>query len=587
MNPSQIPEDVDVVVIGAGPAGSTLAAILTKYRPETQVLVVERETFPRHKIGEGLIVDINRVLADMGALEAVEEAGFPLKHGSTFLWGSERASTTFLFREAMAARDGTREYPLEYTWHVDRPTYDQILADCAADHGARFAFQWSVTELNQEAGRARGVELRSSRGETRTVRAKWVVDCGGISGPLTRTCAAREIDDQLRNIALYGYFRGVGWHEDLQGPPELRRTLILTHPRGWMWVIPIGLHEASVGFVTSLDTWGELKAGHGERLDPETVYREAIAELPEYETLFGDAEMFDHRGDGRLVHTIQEFSFSARPIWRPGWALCGDAAGFVDAILSVGCFVAQTHAQFLAYALASVLDGGDEEMALDSYARTVSENLDAFRSITHMFYAYNATRSDWWRDCSSVLKRSTLVPDASDRQAFVAFVSGLGARHALYEEAINSFGGMFLVGLGDALFGTDDLFDEATAEDEARAARSVIGRDPTLEVVGDLHVEPFALPHTGTGRLRPVARLSQPASQESLAIAHRLVAPADMARVVPLFDGLRSLSAIAKETVQGEEPETWRREVYKLAYRLLRMGALRPVETTTSHEARP
>jgi flavin-dependent dehydrogenase len=587
VNASQIPEDVDVVVIGAGPAGSTLAAILSKYRPETRVLVVERETFPRHKVGEGLIVDINRVLADMGALEAVENADFPLKHGTTFLWGAERDSTTFLFREAMAVRDGERDYPLEYTWHVDRPIYDQILADCAADHGAEFAFQWSVTELLQEGGRARGVEIRSSEGETRTVRAQWVVDCGGISGPLTRTCATRETDDKLRNIALYGYFRGVGWHKDLQGPPELRRTLILTHPRGWMWVIPIGLHEASVGFVTSLDTWAEMKADRGERLDPETIYREAIKELPEHETLFGAAEMFDHRGDGRLVHTIQEFSFNARPIWQPGWALCGDAAGFVDAILSVGCFVAQTHAQFLAYALASVLDGADEEMALDSYARTVTENLDAFRSITHMFYAYNATRSDWWRDCSSLLKQSALVPDASDRQAFVAFVSGLGARHALYEEAINSFGGMFLVGLGDALFGTDSLFDEATAEDEARAARSIIGRDPVLAVVGDLHVERFALPHTGTGRLRPVARVSQPVPSESLAIAHRLVAPAAMARVVPLFDGERTLSAIARETAQGESPEVWRREVYKLAYRLLRMGALTPLDDASPQAASP
>ena len=578
MNASQIPEEVDVVVIGAGPAGSTLAALLGKYRPETRVLVVERETFPRHKIGEGLIVDINRVLADMGALEAVEAAEFPLKHGSTFLWGAERSSTTFLFREAMAVREGEREYPLEYTWHVNRPQYDQILADCAADHGAAFAFEWSVTELLEGAGRARGVALKNAAGETREVQAQWVVDCGGISGPLTRTRATRQIDDQLRNIALYGYFRNMGWHEDLQGPPELRRTLILTHPRGWMWVIPIGLNEASVGFVTSLDTWGEMKAERGERLDPETVYREAIAELPEFETLFGSAEMFDHRGDGRLVHTIQEFSFNAQPIWQPGWVLCGDAAGFVDAILSVGCFVAQTHAQFLAYALASVLDGEDEEMALGSYARTVSENLAAFRSITHMFYAYNATRSDWWRDCSNLLKQSALVPDASDRQAFVAFVSGLGARHALYEEAINSFGGMFLVGLGDALFGTDALFDESTAEDEARRARATIGADPVLKVVKELHVEPFALPHTGTGRLRPVARISEPVPDDALAIAHRLVAPAAMAPVIPLIDGTRTLSQIAQETLQGEDVKAWRREVFKLAYRLLRMGAVRRIE---------
>jgi halogenation protein CepH len=333
LNPREIAEEVDVVVVGAGPAGSTLAALLCKYRPETRVLIVERETFPRHKIGEGLIVDINRVLADMGALEAVESAGFPLKHGSTFLWGANRDSTTFLFSEAMAASEAPRDYPLDYTWHVDRPTYDGLLATCAQDHGAEIAFGWSVTELLEadDDGRARGVRLRGGDGETREVRAKWVVDCGGISGPLTRTCAKRKVDDRLRNIALYGYYRGMGWRDDLQGPPELRRTLILTHPRGWMWVIPISLNEASVGFVTSLDTWAELKAERGTRLDPAEIYREALTELPEYEALFSEAEIYDHRGDGRLVHTIQEFSFSSEPLWGPGWALCGDAAGFVDA----------------------------------------------------------------------------------------------------------------------------------------------------------------------------------------------------------------------------------------------------------------
>lgn len=87
---SGIPEKVDVAIIGAGPAGSTLAALLKKYHPKTDVCVFEREHFPRHKVGEGLIVDINRVLADMGCLEELEKRAFPKKYGTTFVWGAER-----------------------------------------------------------------------------------------------------------------------------------------------------------------------------------------------------------------------------------------------------------------------------------------------------------------------------------------------------------------------------------------------------------------------------------------------------------------------------------------------------------------
>ena len=125
-------ESYEVAIIGAGPAGLTLAALLAKYRPETSVLVLEKKRFPRYRIGESLIIDINRVLQDMGCMDEVDAAGFVPKYGSTFVWGDDRTPRTFVWPDWQEAG-----YPLPYTWHVERPVYDQILADCALGHGAQ------------------------------------------------------------------------------------------------------------------------------------------------------------------------------------------------------------------------------------------------------------------------------------------------------------------------------------------------------------------------------------------------------------------------------------------------------------------
>ena len=120
------------------------------------MLVLERQDFPRYKIGESLIIDINRVLADMGALPAVDAAGFTHKYGVTFVWGGERVPKTFFWQDGTSLVRPPVGYHLDYTCHVDRPRYDQILLDCAASHGVTVAHGHEVTEVLREDGRGSG-----------------------------------------------------------------------------------------------------------------------------------------------------------------------------------------------------------------------------------------------------------------------------------------------------------------------------------------------------------------------------------------------------------------------------------------------
>lgn len=553
----------DVAIIGAGPAGTTLAALLRRYRPDTSVVVLEKQRFPRHQIGESLLIDVNRVLADMGCLDEVAAAGFSEKLGATFVWGAERSIYTFLWREGEAL---TGARPPAHTWHVDRPRYDQILADCARRSGAEVREGWAVTGLARDGERVTGVIARDPDGAEVELAARWVVDCAGDRGPVHRTLAGRRLDDELRNVAVFGYLRGVGFSDDINGSDGARRTAVLTADDGWVWVIPLANGVASVGYVTADATYRRDRTG-----DLAAYYRTKLRAVPEHDDLFAGAELVDYRGDGALVHAVSEFSYSCDRIRGPGWVTCGNAAGFVDAILSIGVFVAQHHAQFLACALASVLDGeADEDAALDCYAIGVRENLDAFRAVAHMFYAFNSTPSAWWRACSAQLAASTGVPDGADRDAFLAFFTGMSARSAVYDQALNALGGSFLHEVGERLFSDQPALGGGGVAGAASAARALVRSDPVLRAV-PVDARPFWLPDVASGRMRPVARLDWTSGGQP----RRLYVLPPLDAVPALLDGSRTLSEVTDDVArQGDMPRgAARDEVLKLAYRLVCMGA--------------
>src|SRR3954467_9765749 len=113
-------EKCDVLVIGAGPAGSVAAALLRKQG--RQVLVVEREQFPRFSIGESLLPQSMDFLEQAGMLQAVVEHGFQFKNGASFVCGERQ--TAFDFRDKHSPGWGT-------TYQVQRADFDHLLAQQA------------------------------------------------------------------------------------------------------------------------------------------------------------------------------------------------------------------------------------------------------------------------------------------------------------------------------------------------------------------------------------------------------------------------------------------------------------------------
>ena len=135
----------DVVVIGAGPAGSVAAALLSQRG--YQVLVLERQHFPRFSIGESLLAYSTELLMEAGMLEAVLSAGFQFKNGATFVCDDQYSE--FNFADKLTAG-------CSFTFQVLRSEFDHLLAT-----EAEFWGEVGWEELRVPAGKFRAVKIET------------------------------------------------------------------------------------------------------------------------------------------------------------------------------------------------------------------------------------------------------------------------------------------------------------------------------------------------------------------------------------------------------------------------------------------
>ncbi|MEO7262080.1 MAG: NAD(P)/FAD-dependent oxidoreductase [Jatrophihabitantaceae bacterium] len=263
----------DIVIVGAGPAGSTAAGYLAPLGYRT--LPLERAHFPRHRIGESLLPSMMPVLEDFGLVDACREAGFVEKTGATFIWGRTREPWDIRFGD-------TPFLPASVAFHVERSVFDQILLDNARRRGTCVRLNASVLDPLLDGDRVVGLTYRDNdTGETRSVDAKVVIDASGSASVIGRKLTPRRYDEHMRQLALYSYFRNV------RGPGDFRSQHIIIEscPKGWFWFIPMNserLGEVSLGLVTGKEFQAEI-----QEKGPQGFYDEALAESSYVRELLG------------------------------------------------------------------------------------------------------------------------------------------------------------------------------------------------------------------------------------------------------------------------------------------------------------
>src|SRR5215470_17871170 len=187
----------DLVVIGGGPGGSTVATLVAMQGHK--VLLLERERFPRYSIGESLLpITIHGICAILGVAGEIKQANFTKKWGGSLRWGTNPNVWSFRFSDARPLR----EESAEYAFQVERMKFDTILLRNAQRRGVDVREQHQVTELLYEDNRVRGVAFVDSAGAHHVARARFVVDAGGHRSNLYRQVGERQFSEFFRNVAL-------------------------------------------------------------------------------------------------------------------------------------------------------------------------------------------------------------------------------------------------------------------------------------------------------------------------------------------------------------------------------------------------
>lgn len=397
----------DVIVIGGGPAGSSVAAIAA--RAGLDVLQLEADKHPRVHVGESLLPGIIPILSEMGALEDVESAGFERKSGTTH-WNWGKTPEWDLWFE------DTDQY--DHAWLVDRSKFDEILFRAAGRAGARTEQEAAVREFIWDEERVRGVKWRR-RGDDHLheATATFVIDASGQAALLARALGLRTHIPGLQHQASWAHFEDAGRLPS----PRANQALFVAEKGHWIWLFPFGEGRASVGIIRLDDDGSGTAAERAQRFD---------------DTLRASKRHWSILGPNARrvtpVRTQRDWSYRISKVAGPGWMLVGDSSGFIDPVLSTGVFLGMHAGYLAAEAIRSVIQhSADEEEALERYRTKHGEVFQDLLRMVRFYYQQNLYKEDYfWESKRILLNEDT---EFKPQKAFLILTSGL-VRNLAYDE---------------------------------------------------------------------------------------------------------------------------------------------------------
>lgn len=358
----------DILIIGAGPAGSSSAALLAE--KGHRVLVLEREKFPRYHIGESLLPFTFQPLQRLGLVDRMRKSAFVKKYSVQFVSPSGRASLPFYFYTRYD-RDSVAQ-----TWQVLRSEFDQLLMDNARSKGAQVLEETTVKELIRENGRVAGARAQLKDGSTVDFRAAITLDCTGKESFTAVRNGWRMKDPYLNKVAVWTYYKGAKRDE---GVDEGATTVAYVPEKGWFWYIPQHNDMISVGVVAE----GKYLTRGGVK-SPEDIFKREIEQ---------NQWIKDHLACGKSTgqyFLTSEYSYHSKHCATEGLLLVGDAFAFLDPVFSSGVMLALKSGTMAADAVHEAFvkkDFAPEQFA--GYARFLREGVENMRKLVYAFYDPN------------------------------------------------------------------------------------------------------------------------------------------------------------------------------------------------------
>lgn len=355
--------DYDALVIGAGPAGASTAATLAK--SGRNVLVLEKEKFPRYHIGESLLPYCYFPLERLGVLDKIKNAGYVNKHSVQFVNVMGKLSAPFYFNEHM-------DHEASRTWQVPRDQFDQLMLDHARELGAKVLEGVAVKDFVTENDATVGVVIEDAQKKRTELRAPFTVDASGRNSLAIARNRWRKMDPKLNKASIWTRYKGAKRDEGLD---EGATTVAYVPENGWFWYIPLPDNIVSVGLVAERDYL------YRDGRDLDQIFAREIKSNPWIE---------DHLSTGERCSeywATGEYSYRSQYCASDGLVLTGDAFAFLDPVFSSGVLLALRSGELAGEAIHQALEKNDNsaEQFLP-YGEQLILMIEAMRKLVYAFY---------------------------------------------------------------------------------------------------------------------------------------------------------------------------------------------------------
>lgn len=341
-----------VVIVGAGPAGCTLACLLSMRG--LNVTVFDDDKRPDLLVGESLLPSVIPILRTLDLEDRVREFSVH-KPGASFFHGCG-TRVQFTFRKKGKKNPG-------YAYNVPRPKFDNLLRTRATELGVTFVNHWA--SVQKSSGRSRELELTPSslKAANLTDHPEWLIDGTGRARLFARTLELTAQKGPRKDIAYFAHFENFDHDEVAPG-----QIIISVLKNGWSWRIPLQ-GKLSVGIVINKEAAKNLGTTPEERLE------NAIRTEP----LLREKGARSRRVTGVMTYT--NYQLIGDKGYGNGWIMLGDSFGFVDPMLSPGLFMAMESAVVLDRSLFSGKPKGAQ-----AYCDEIRSWHESWRELIEYFY---------------------------------------------------------------------------------------------------------------------------------------------------------------------------------------------------------
>lgn len=343
----------DVLVIGGGPAGTTIASLLAE--KGHAVCLLEKAHHPRFHIGESLLPMNLPLFEKLGVLDQVDAIGIK-KYAAEF-----NSLKTPLAQDVFYFAKATNDSP-DFAYEVRRSELDEILFRNCQQKGVTALEGMTVTHTELDCSLKKALAV-DEQGQMHEFSSQYLIDASGRDTVVAQQIKSKHKNSKHKMAAIFGHFKNV----TRRAGKDEGNISIYWFPHGWVWMIPLKDGTMSIGCVC----WPDYLKTRDS--DLASFLLKTLALIPDVQQRISHAQL-----EGE-VHATGNYAYQSSVMSGDGFLLIGDAYAFVDPVFSSGVYLAMQSATRGAELVDQLLKGSiNDKQLLAQFETSVSEEIKAF-----------------------------------------------------------------------------------------------------------------------------------------------------------------------------------------------------------------